>query len=127
MKTKLQYQVNRGWEMVTLAEASKWWMYTHLRADAHLFVGACACLVIALYSRKMTAGHIDPVQGVLLKNEMLSMTEISSLFDYRQNLKVFTKIMNMIRGLEEGQYLLSHAPSKRGTVVLHRAVSDVGT
>jgi hypothetical protein len=59
LKTKMEYQLNEGFEEMTMRETSRAWIHTFIRPDAHLLLG-----------------RIDPENGRIVEVEHKDMPSI---------------------------------------------------
>ena len=106
IKTKLEYQSNKGLEEVTIGETARMWIYTYIRPDAHLLLG-----------------RINIFESSILDIEYKDMVGIlppGCLFKPEKSSKILYVVLDKLQGLGAGSYLLSHKAGDHNVVIYEK-------
>ena len=110
-KTKMEYQLHRGWEEITPAEAARGWIGVAVRGDASVLVGAwlfCRCCLVWecivyvclgvawMCLTNVAAGRIDPQTSQVLRHEVWTQQQLQTLFDVQRCLKFLSIILSQV-------------------------------
>ncbi|CAG8649501.1 27792_t:CDS:10, partial [Racocetra persica] len=92
IKTKLEYQLDVGYEDITNLERARWWIYTFIRNNAHLMLG-----------------RINVLNNELWTIEKKRMADIIPDGNWpRPHSKMLHYILKKLQSLPKGSYLFSH-------------------
>ncbi|CAG8488242.1 15600_t:CDS:10 [Cetraspora pellucida] len=104
IKTKLEYQLDVGYEDITNLERARWWIYTFIRNNAHLMLG-----------------RVNVLNNELWTIEKKRMADIIPDGNWpRPHSKMLHYILKKLQSLPKGSYLFSHLKGEpHATVTTH--------
>ncbi|EFA84097.1 hypothetical protein PPL_03170 [Heterostelium album PN500] len=106
IKTKLEYQAERGLEDASVSDTAKWWSYTYIRPDAHLIFAR-----VNVWNRKLLA---------LEKKDMTHILHPKCQFNPSKSSKITMELLKHIKNLSGGDRFLMVHKSLENFVHIHQ-------
>eukprot|EP01133_Synstelium_polycarpum_P007997 gene7997-9392_t len=98
LKTKVEFFPDKGLEDATVGDTSKWWLYNHLRPDAHLILAR-----VNVWNRKLIS---------LEKKDAPQIRHAKCQFQPEKPFKIIIELFKRVHALPlEHCHLLSHSPN----------------